>query len=315
MKFLFWLAAHNPMGKRSLEDVIGIFGKQLRALGHDAIWDPNDDKYIIGPDCYNILVEGFTEKVIELIAAGYQKGARFVCLATEEPTPKGFNHGLDPEMIKRQEIFPKAMKYFEAILHLVPGQHVTDWYSQWCPTAPVELGFAQSLIRPGVQQQLYGLVRPEPPYDFGFYGSLSWRRKKLLNKLASKARTGNKAIRLVNDFTTQDQRDAAMSQAKVIIQIRKFDEMGLVSSSRCNTALMLGRPVVAEPHELSHPWDTVVHFAKSDEAFYTDALMMRKNWLNFHASQFDKFKKVFPPERCIGDALRAVGLVNKSAAA
>ncbi|MEK7749585.1 MAG: hypothetical protein AAB277_01250, partial [Planctomycetota bacterium] len=82
---------------------------------------------------------------------------------------------------------------------------------------------------------------------FGFFGSLSRRRLKILKTLARYIGS-EKAIRVVSDFPTQDERDAAMRSARVILQIRKYDEMGLVSSSRCNTALCNGRPVIAEPH-------------------------------------------------------------------
>lgn len=302
------------MGKRSLEDVIGIFGKQLRELGHKAAWDESNSKFVVGPGTYNVVVEGFTPKVTELIAAGYQKGARFLCLATEEPTPTGFNHGVQKEMRDRQDWFAAAAPYLDGIFHLVPGQHVTDWYSQHAPSAYVELGYADDLVRRGTIEQVYGVSHFNPPYDFGFYGSVSPRRMRLMRKLIQKVGGHQHALVVVPDFKTQSERDQIMRQAKVLIQIRKFDEMGLVSSSRCNTALMIGRPVVAEPHELSHPWDQVVTFAKTDDDFFSLAIMARGIWQSMHASQFTKFKQLFPPERCVGDALRAIGLTTKKAA-
>src|SRR5277367_3712739 len=117
--FLFHLWNHTPAGKRSLEDVIGIVGHQLRALGHVAIWDPtndpfltknNDIQFAMGPENYNVIVEGFTEPVTNIIADAHKNlGARFLCLATEEPTEKGFNHGTQIEMTWRQDSFIPAM--------------------------------------------------------------------------------------------------------------------------------------------------------------------------------------------------------------
>src|SRR5215469_9524900 len=145
-EFLFHLFQHTPAGRQSLVDVIGIIGNQLRALGHNAIHDPlNDDAYPRGwfpaSRGFNVIVEGFTPHTIAEIAAAHAEGARFICLATEEPTPKGFNHGTSKEMVARQEIFPEAMKYFEGIIHLVPGKRITDWYVQFAPTAQAELGY------------------------------------------------------------------------------------------------------------------------------------------------------------------------------
>lgn len=279
--------------------MIGIFGHQLRALGHRAVWDPSNANWIGPEGGINVIVEGFTPRVCEVIEQDYARGARFIILATEEPTDKGFNHGTQVEMVMRQEVFPRAAKLCEGIFHLVPGQRVTDWYSQFAPTAYVELGYAPTLVR---QQYV-----TEPQYDFGFYGSLTNRRYKLLKKLAN-ATGKQKAVKLVHDFKTQIERDRAMQEAKVIVQVRKFEQMGLVSSSRCNTALCLGRPVVAEPHDLSKPWDEIVRFSQTIDGFITACLMVRGSWKGVHAGQMERFKEKLSPEVCVGEPLRKIGL-------
>ncbi len=305
MQFSFWLGNHNATGQRSLEDVIGIVGHQLRALGHRAAWDERNANWVGGDSGINVVVEGFTPGVIKAVAEGHAAGARFVCLATEEPTEKGFNHGREPEMVMRQEMFAKAMPYFEGILHLVPGDAVTRWYSQFKPAAYVELGHAPTLLRKdGV----------EPDFDFGFFGTMSKRREKILKTLARRIGTP-KAVKIVSDFSSQGDRDRDMRRAKVIVQIRKHEEMGLVSSSRCNTALHLGRPVVAEPHLLSKPWDQVVPFASSLESFYDHAILVRSMWRGIHASQMDKFKALMTPEACVGEPLRKIGVLEARKAA
>lgn len=306
MKFFFWIGQHNLIGQRSLEDVIGIIGHQLRALGHEAIWDPKNDQFLIGPDVYNVVVEGFNDEIVRVIAAGYASGARFLCVATEEPTPAGFNHGTQREMVLRQADFPKAAPYLDGILHLVPGDAVTAWYAQFAPSASIELGYAPSLVRRETVAA--------PPFDFGFYGSISKRRMALLKRLAKRAGTP-KAVRIVSDFATQADRDRQMQEAKVIVQIRKFDEMGLVSSSRCATALCLGRPVVAEPHELTSVWGNVVKFAQTEDEFLDLAMITRGMWRGVHAGQFDKFKALLSPQRCVGDALEAIGVTGVRKAA
>lgn len=306
MQFSFWLGNHNKVGQRSLEDVIGIFGHQLRALGHQAVWDDANDKFVAGDSGINVVVEGFTPGVIACIAQGHAAGARFICLATEEPTPNGFNHGRDAEMVRRQERFPEAAQFFEGILHLVPGAAVTRWYSQFKPAAYVELGHAPSLVR-----------RPdyvEPDYDFGFFGSLSKRRLQILKRLAKRIGS-EKAIKIVADFASQADRDRDMRRAKVILQVRKYDEMGLVSSSRCNTALHLGRPVIAEPHLLSEPWDKVVTFSETLESFYDQAILTRSIWKGVHAAQMEKFRALMTPEACVGQPLREIGVLSSQRAA
>lgn len=303
-EFLFWMANHSKLGQRSLEDVIGIVGHQLRALGHTAIWDPENKSLLPGDRGYNILVEGFTPGVVGILAQYHGQGARFVCLATEEPTPEGFNWGTQPEMRRRQEWFPLMAPYLDAIWHLVPGQQVTDWYQQYAPAAYVELGYAPSLMR---------VTRQRPQYDFGFYGSVSARRLKWMKKLARRSGKVD-AVRVVSDFSSQDARDAAMREAKVIVQIRKFDKMGLVSSSRCNTALCLGRPVVAEPHELSKPWDEVVYFADKKGDFVNLCMEVLQNWERHWTIQVNRFAEKLGPQYCLGAALTSLDRAQQKAA-
>lgn len=303
MQFVFNLFNHNDLGQRSLHDVIGIMSHQLMALGHKPAWDRNNRRLVKSGDGYNIIIEGFTAGPggsIECIADAHANGARFIYIATEEPTEKGFNHGTQREMIMRQGTFVEAARYCSGILHLVPGEHVTRWFSQHAPTAQAELGYARTLIRP--------FDTKEPVFDFGFFGSLSKRRLKILKTLARRIGTQH-AVRVVADFATQEARDEAMRTARVVVQLRKFEQMGLVSSSRCNTALSVGRPVLAEPHELSKPWDSIVYFADSLEDFYAKAIAFRGAWRGIHETQFCRFREQLSPEFCIGQPLRDIGIL------
>jgi hypothetical protein len=307
---------HNPTGIMSLEDIMEIISSQLIALGHTTAWDKTN-QHMVSRECgINILVEGFRENHIRIVSEMHQQGARFILLATEEPTEKGFNHGTQQEMIERQAIFPKIAPFIEGIIHLVPGEHVTRWYSQFAPSAYTELGWSPKIMREnapifatenGVRRYL-----PEPDFDFGFYGSLTPRRQKLIKWIEKK--TGKPVQKMV-DFGSRFDRDNAMRRARVILQIRKFDEMGLVSSSRCNTSLAIGRPVVAEPHDLCKPWDEVIRFSKTQQSFLDEALLVRGMWRGIYQSQLAKFKATFPPEVCIGRALEQLGFGQEARAA
>lgn len=306
MIFAFNLMNHSKIGQRSLEDPAGIIGHQLMALGHKAIWDDKNDRFVLKEAGYNLLFEGFTDESVKVIADGYAQGARFIAIATEEPTDKGFNHGVSKEMAMRQETFVKAAPYLSGILHLVPGERITRWFSQFAPTSYAELGYAPTLVR--------GHDFIPPKYDFGFFGSLSPRRLRILKKLARTIGTPD-AVRVIADFPTQAARDKAIREAKVVVQLRKFDQMGLVSSSRCNTALCCGRPVVAEPHDLCKPWDEVIKFSETEESFYMTALAVRAAWKGTHEAQMARFKEKFSPEASIGRPLREIGILEGREAA
>jgi hypothetical protein len=296
MQFLFNVFNHNSIGQRSLEDPMGIIGHQLRALGHHAVWEPNNERFVARGNGFNMIVEGFTDSSIGVMAEAHAQGAEFVIIATEEPTEKGFNYGTQKEMVRRQDLFHKAAKFARGILHLVPGEHVTRWYSQFAPTAQAELGYAPTLMRP--QMEL-------PKFDFGFYGSVTARRLRILKKLARQGGT----VKVMGDFKEQAERDRQMQKAKVLIQLRKFEVMGLVSSSRCNTALAIGRPVLGEPHLLVEPWGRIVQFTNTMEEFLAQAMFYRAAWQGIYQKQLAAFKKL-TPEICVGEPLRKIGVLD-----
>lgn len=302
MLFNFATWNHNPLGQRSLEDIISLIGQQLRALGHQATWIQGPGNFIKADAGINVIVEGFTEPAVADIARLYGEGCRFLCIAPEEPVPgKGFNHGLPFEMVARQEIFPQAARYFEGIAHLIPGEHVRSWYAQFAPTVFLDLGWSPTMDALRLNR------RPEPKYDFGFYGSLSPRRKKIIEKLAKKS---GSTVRTVCDFPTQAERNNAMRDCKVSLQIRKFEVMDLISNCRCAMSIQLGCAVVGEPHANPGEYADIVHLSSSLDQFYADAMAARNLWRGIHAGQLRKLKERMTPERCVGHPLAALGLFN-----
>ena len=300
MLFRFTTFNHCRQGQIIVEDITRILGGQLLTLGHEVAW--SNDGFVPGRDAMNVVLESFADdpRTIERMVAARFAGCRFLIVATEEPTAAGFNHGLEPAMIDRQNAFPAAAKLSDGILHLMPGDHVTRWYQQFAPAAYAEIGHAPDLVEdPDVV---------EPDCDFGFYGKITWRREQMLAQLEQLS--GTSIVRITSLDVPRRQRDATMRQARVIVQIRANDEWGMVSSTRCATALSFGRPVVAEPHPFSKPWDGVVHFSATVESFYEDALQAAKNWRALHAQQLARFKERLSPEVCVGRPLREIGIMK-----
>lgn len=295
MRLRFNTFNHSDLGRRSIEDVIDIIGQQLRALGHEVDWD--DKNFLQEGHGLNILFESFNDDAIKEMRRVHDLGCRFLMIATEEPTEKGFNYGATLHLQQRQECFPRAAELVEGILHLVPGEHVTQWYGQHAPTAQAELGYSPGIMKPD--------RKPDPRWDFGFFGGLTRRRERIIKHLVRYAKGG---ARTETMFRSQEERDAAMQDTKVIVQIRGQEYLGLVSSSRCVTSLSLGRPVVAEPHKLSKPWDEVVKFARTLDEFYAVAALTRTMWRGVYQSQLAKFKEKLSPEFCWGAPLRRIGL-------
>jgi hypothetical protein len=297
--FLFNLFNHNPTGQRTLEDVIVNIARQLETLGHTV--ERCEAGFYLS-NSINIVVEGFFEEHIEKMQAARAQGARFLIVATEQPTDNGFNFGVVPEMIDRQAIFPRAAALADGIWSLVPGDATLAWYRrQGPPVAYLPLGYAPQLVR---------TLPVAQDHSFGFYGSLTPRRMAVLKRFQ---KAGHR-VRIVHGFMPQAQRDAEMSRCKVVLQIRPDDAAQLVSSSRCATSLLLGRPVVAEPHALDDTYSRVVTFAPGDDALVGTAIATAAIWRQAHASQMDKFRTILSPAACVGRALAETRLLDRLAA-
>lgn len=298
MLFCFSDFNHCPQGRRAIEDIVAIMGHQLIDLGHEVYWPTGLPEFVGGgPGRINVLLEAFTDDdCIDTVARAHAAGCRFLFVATEEPTPLGFNSGNNYGMIDRQRVFPDAARYAAAILHLVPGDAVGEWYGRYAPSARAELGYSESLRSPS------SMV--EPPFDFGFFGQMTPRRVEILNRLRD---VGSVLVEARLELP-REVRDAEMRRAKVIVTVRAQDNVEYVSSTRCAAAILFGRPVVAEPHAVHLGWDDVIDFATSMDGFYEAARAALGSWRSLHEEQLDRMALYLTPDACLGRALREVGL-------
>lgn len=287
---------HSPQGRRALHDVFAVVGHQLIALGHEVRWTEATD--FVG-DGVNVVAESFADPrhpALPAIGEAHRRGCRFLYVATECPGAAAFNDAADdPGMRDRQAAFPEACAYASGILHLVPGAEVTAWYGRHAPAAYAELGHAPGLER---------ATGEEPTLDFGFFGKRTVRREAILAWLQRRGTIFN-----VFDFRPAEQRDADMRTTRVVVQVREHAETTVLSSSRCNTALHLGRPVIAEPHAEPGIWNEIVRFAPTLDDFVEEAASALPRWRELHQGQMERFRDLMTPERCVGEPLRRIGIL------
>lgn len=91
MRFIFNLFNHSDIGKQSLIDPMNNIGRMLEDLGHTIEWC--DTAMLNAPDTINLVFDGFHHTQVEFFRSFAAQGGKFVIIATEEPTEKGFNHG------------------------------------------------------------------------------------------------------------------------------------------------------------------------------------------------------------------------------
>ena len=276
-----------------MQDILSNIARQLEALGHECYWA--DEGFAGGDDTYVLLTEGFFGNHLEVMRDACARGIKFIILATEAPGQTGFNAGLTDELIARQRTFPQAASYAHAIWCTIKDS--VPWYSRFGrPAAHLELGYAPASVR-----------HPENPagldHDYGFFGSMTPRRYKMLHQFARSKVDGHRARVRYTSFETVHNRDAQMVRCRVILQIRPHEKMAMLSSSRCATALHIGRPVIAEHHVEVGAWKDIIEFAHPD-VFTIKAAKMHARWEAAHAEQFERFRALLPPEKCVGETIR-----------
>lgn len=294
MQFQFNTFNITGLGRVAMQDIFSNICRQMEALGHEAFW--TDDGFAHGDDAYVILTEGFFDTHLEVMKQAAESGVKFIIMGTEAPSKDGFNGGLTEELRVRQKTFYKAAEYAVAIWCTILNS--VEWYSQFGkPAAFLDLGYAPASVR-----------HPTNPagldHDYGFFGSITERRYKMLENFARSRVDGHKARVRAVSFDTVENRDSAMSRCRVVLQIRAHEKMAMLSTSRCSTALHIGRPVIAENHLDPGPWAEIIEFAHPD-IFILKAARMHARWQEAHAEQFERFKRLLPPEACVGKTIAA----------
>ncbi len=286
------------LGRLAMQDIISNIGRQMEALGHEMFW--TDDGFAEGDDTYVVLCEGFFDNHLAMMREAHAAGVKFIILATETPGAQGFNEGLTDELITRQRTFPEAAKYSAAIWHTSEGSD--EWYAQFgIPCAHIELGYAPASMRNPVNVL---------DHDFGFFGSMTERRYKVLQKFARSRINGHRALVRYTQFESVEARDMQMARCRVMLQVMAHDVMGRVSTSRCCTAMHIGRPVIAEYHSNPGVWKDIIEFVHP-EIFIHRAFKMHARWEAAYAEQFARFKELLAPEKCVGRTIAAT--LEKSA--
>ena len=292
MDFAFVLGNHSQAGIDTLYDIMDTIGGQLIDLGHQV---RRHDGALL-KNHVNIMIEGFTESFAGFFDGISEHGARLVIIATEQPGKPGFNNSKLPHMIGRQRAFPIVACQADAVWCLVPG--VAQWAKRFNPKA-ADLELGHSMTR---QRVCWSEV--DPVFDFAFFGSLTPRRKHILDAFAAAGHPVATGATLTG-FLPPANRDALVASAKVVLGIDPFPKWRLVSNSRIATALSIGRPILCEPPYARTPWTEVGIFARSHGSFLREAVAMLENWRETRDRQLAIFRSLFSPERCVGAAITA----------
>ncbi len=293
MIFNFNTFNHNPIGVRSIEDVINIIGSQLADLGHTVLAHP-DRMYKDG--AINILFENFGEEAQIVLEDSKRQGVRFIIVATERPAPQGFlgwdetfNQG------RRMWSFPAAAALADAVWCLIPDS-IAWFQAHHANCTPIELGHSPRLERP--------IGETNPEHDFAAFGLLTPHRRAAILALRQAHTVLCQRIEgHEGNFLKRELRDQMVRDARVSLHLKQSQTWNIISASRCATSLHLGRPVLSERVDCESPWHGII---METDTLLNDAPMVSSGWRALHACQMAMFRETLSAQRCLGEAVRSV---------
>jgi hypothetical protein len=238
MHFHFHLANHYFSGLYMVEDAVTPVVAALRAQGH---------RVTLGflPDLPSwpsviIMLEFFhKDQDVEAFLQWGRDPANRKCLGlicTEDINDRLVMER--PEHPDRRRNLLRILPHCDFVWPIVPSN-----YEAFVPAerlAFLEFGYVEALRRDG-------LPAAERDLDVLLYGSMNERRRRVLDQLAKRGLKVAATRGLLPDYM----RDSLIGRAKVVLDLRRGDQVTFTSPTRICTAVQMGATLVAEKFDTS----------------------------------------------------------------
>lgn len=224
MWFHFCTANHDPIGRSTLVDMLDWFTAGLKDLGHKVTYSETS----VECRAVNVFWDGFGPGMGERIR---DSGVEYGVVATEIPDGNAFNWRTEPDWKERFDSFFDVARSASFIWTMI--ESTVPFYSQFCRTAFIELGYSDRLI------PSYTAISPE--YDFSFFGLETPYRTKIVEKLRKHASVvWPKTVLSVRDI------GILIGKTKVGLSIKQSQPWPIPSPTRLGRFMMAKRDIAAE---------------------------------------------------------------------
>jgi hypothetical protein len=236
--FHFQLANHYFGGLYLVEDIVAPIIAGFRAMGHRVTTGIMPD---LPPWPAVVLVlEYFGKDHIadDFLLWRSQPGPRHCVglICTEDIDDRlVMQH---PEYPNRRQNLLRVLPHFDFVWPLVPCD-----YGRYVPAERLsflDFGYLEALRRDGHMAQ-------QRDIDVLLYGSVNERRRKVMDELKRRGLTVAATRGVLPDYM----RDGLIGRAKVVLDIKRGDDVKYTSPSRICTALHMGATVVSECFDTS----------------------------------------------------------------
>lgn len=238
MHFHLQLANHYFAGLYRIDDIISPIVWGLRALGHNVTSGilPNLPAW---PSA--VLIQEFFDRegsAEEVLAWRLGPGARkcLGLLCTED-----LNDSLvmgDPRWPRRRESLLRILPHCDFVWTIIPGGY--EAYVATDRLAFIDYGYVEALRRDG-----WPAARRD--IDVLFYATINDRRRRLYEALEKQGLRVAATRGYLPDYV----RFNLMSRARIVLDVRRGDDVRFTSPSRIAAALQVGSTVVSETFDTS----------------------------------------------------------------
>jgi hypothetical protein len=238
MHFHFQLANHYFAGLYRIDDIVSPIIWGLRELGHRVTSGilpdlPSWPSAVVIQEFFDR--EGSAEEVLGWkLGAGARKCLGLIC--TED-----LNDELvmgDPRWPRRRDSLLRILPHCDFVWTIIPGGY--ELYVAPERLAFIDYGYVEALRRDG-------LPPAQRDIDVLFYATINERRQRLYDALAGQGLRVAATRGYLPDYIRYN----LMSRARLVLDVRRGDDVRFTSPSRIAAALQLGSAVVSELFDTS----------------------------------------------------------------
>jgi hypothetical protein len=296
--FHFCTANHNKIGRSTLVDMADWFESGLLDLGHKVTFSDS----CVETRAINIFWECFTPSIGKEIA---ESGVVYGIVATEIPDGYAFNWRQEPEWKARFEAFHEVANRAAFIWTMV--ESTVAFYSQFCPTTFMELGFSERLVPDYLDQT--------PVQDFCFFGLRTPYREKAVSKLRKYA-----TVEWPETFLSHEGVARLIGASKIGLSFKQSEQWPIPSPTRLGRLMMAQRGVAAEFVPVTTQQGELVGLCPEASDFHEYALgILNSDWKRRAKEVFENYRSEMPMRdimQCVLDhtlkGIDATGLRSKA---
>lgn len=236
--FHFQLANHYYGGLYMIDDIVSPVVAGLRAQGHRVTMDFLPD-LPTWPSVIVLLEFFYQDHIVDSFlqwktAPDARKCLGLIC--TEDIHDKlVMEH---PDHIGRDRNLLRVLPHCDFVWPMVPSDY--DKHVPADRLAFLDFGYVETLRRDGLPSE-------QRDIDVLLYGSINDRRRSVLEKLKARGLTVAATRGMLPDYM----RDSLIARSRVVLDIRRGDDVKFTSPTRICAALQMGATVVSEKFDTS----------------------------------------------------------------